>query len=185
MCSGAACQARGGPWQARVGLDGAGRIQPFRRTFSHELMFYTKILYNYIAPLRASLQRRGGPWPAPRADSLGVKNSLGEDTGVMSCILRRCIVGSGGALRCDGSLRFVNIWRIMSCVWCTDSCSLSLPLPSPSRRCISAFCSPASTLAHTLRTPCGRLLRQSMDPGSRRFDHWKYGGRRIFLCVRF
>ena len=25
MCSGAACQARGGPWQARVGVDGAGR----------------------------------------------------------------------------------------------------------------------------------------------------------------
>ena len=24
LCSGAACQARGGPWQARVGLDGAG-----------------------------------------------------------------------------------------------------------------------------------------------------------------
>ena len=25
VCSGAACQARGGPWQARVGVDGAGR----------------------------------------------------------------------------------------------------------------------------------------------------------------
>ena len=25
LCSGVACQARGGPWQARVGLDGAGR----------------------------------------------------------------------------------------------------------------------------------------------------------------
>mmetsp|Transcript_71315 Transcript_71315/g.172188 ORF Transcript_71315/g.172188 Transcript_71315/m.172188 type:complete len:257 (+) Transcript_71315:40-810(+) len=73
-----------------------------------------------------------GPWPAPRADSLGVKRSRGEDTGVMSCIFRRCIVGSGGALRCDGSLRFANIWRIMSCVWCAGSCWLSLPSPSPS-----------------------------------------------------
>ena len=25
VCSGAACQARGGAWQARVGVDGAGR----------------------------------------------------------------------------------------------------------------------------------------------------------------
>ena len=29
VCSGAACQARGGPWQARVGLDGRGTDSRF------------------------------------------------------------------------------------------------------------------------------------------------------------
>ena len=66
VCSGAACQARGGPWQARVGLDGAGRTavssfeEPYRCISLRQTLYRLKSIN--CKPCKAANKKHLAGW---------------------------------------------------------------------------------------------------------------------------